>query len=75
MAKEVPQWLKDVAGIFTRIPQLIVKLISRKGLVLAIATWLAFEGRIDGITWAIAAAGVVGSAAWEKQRDAVKGDK
>jgi len=34
-----------------RINDLVAKLISVKGLVFAMASWLAFSGHIDGWIW------------------------
>lgn len=66
---------RGITTIIERIYLLIVKLISRKGFVLAIATWLVHNDKIDAVTWGIAAAGIVGAAAYEKQKNAARLDK
>jgi hypothetical protein len=51
-----------------RLYELFIKLVSVKGLVLALATVLCMHGRIDGTTWMIAAGVIVGARAYEKKQ-------
>lgn len=52
--------------IFTRLHLLILKLISVKGLVFFIGTWMLYEGRVDATVWWLTAAVVIGGRALEK---------
>lgn len=52
--------------IFTRLHLLILKLISVKGLVFFIGTWMLHEGRVDATVWWLTAAVVIGGRALEK---------
>jgi len=53
-------------NICFRIYDLIIKMISVKGLVFVIASVLRFRGDIDAITWGFFAAGFVGLRTLEK---------
>lgn len=52
--------------VLTRLHLLILKLISVKGMVFFIGTWMLFVGRIDATVWWLTAAVVIGGRALEK---------
>lgn len=49
-----------------RLGNLIIKLISVKGLVFFVATWLKLSDRIDSTTWMLTAGIIIGGRAIEK---------
>lgn len=55
--------MKDV---LKRIHLLVIKMISRKGLVFFTATLLIVKGYIEPATWVFAAGAVLGTVAYEK---------
>lgn len=64
--------LAELARIPKRVYDLVVKLISVKGLILGLATWLLYADKVDQTTWLLAAAGVIGTRAFEKLKSANK---
>lgn len=53
--------------IGTRFHQLVLKLLSVKGLILGLATWLLVAGMITESTWVLAAGSMAGIRAIEKK--------
>jgi hypothetical protein len=52
--------------IATRFHELLIKLVSVKGMVFFIGTWMLWTGRIDATVWWLTAAVVIGGRALEK---------
>ena len=59
--------MKDFfVNVFKRLNALIIKLISVKGLVFFVATWLKLNDRIDSTTWMLTSGIIIGGRAIEK---------
>jgi hypothetical protein len=56
-----------IKTLWSRLEALLAKLISVKGLILGLATYLCAIGKISGMEWFLAAGAIAGTRAYEKK--------